>query len=141
MGQVLAFPLKQQEAEQPVKSKQIKKVAYRKDVDDFNIAGHLISGSIVGLLLAHSPVAFMSIIFGSLLPDIDHRKSTLGRFNVFARFMKHRGHTHSFIGAALISLPFALISPEAYGFALLGSAVHLIMDKLSSWGKFRLKVW
>ena len=48
----------------------------------------------------------MLIVLGSLAPDIDHPHSVLGRYNVFASLMKHRGFMHTLPALALWFIPF-----------------------------------
>lgn len=80
-------------------------------------------------------VAILLLIFGSLLPDIDHPKSKLGRYFPLSRFMKHRAwYTHSFIGAFLIPLPFLLIGKSYYILVALGCLSHVLADTLTPGG-------
>ena len=152
MGQVLAFPLKQQEAEM-IESKNIKRrkryklIRHRAEgsVNAFNFFGHTVLGTTAGLLLATTPIGFIAVVFGSLLPDIDHPNSTLGRYNPLTAWMKHRGHCHSIVGIALLALPFTYFGTGIYTLAVIGSATHLLGDKFISWlpskKRFRLKLW
>ena len=116
----------------------------------FNYTGHLVIGSIVAYFIAHSPVLFMAVLIGSLLPDIDQRNSTLGRYNPFTPFMKHRGHCHSIVGLLIISIPFLLLTTDTikgtdmYYMVVIGGLSHLFGDKLSSAmkrQKFLIKIW
>jgi membrane-bound metal-dependent hydrolase YbcI (DUF457 family) len=110
-----------------------------------NGTGHLLTGIAVAVCITHDPIYIASLSIGSLLPDIDVKTSTLGRFNPFVGFMVHRGHTHSIIGSLIVSAPFMLISPGAYTMAFTGSMVHLYGDKIYSWlpkhSKFKIKIW
>lgn len=111
----------------------------------FNFLGHFVIGSGFGLAVTNSPLIFLCILFGSLLLDIDHRNSILGRLNPFVRWMKHRGHCHSFIGSAIISLPFLFFGLQIYGFIFFGTVLHILGDKFLSWFPrkqyFALKLW
>lgn len=111
----------------------------------FNFLGHFLIGSIVGLSIAHNPLTLLCVIFGSLLPDIDHRKSVLGKYNLFKYWMKHRGHCHSLVGIFFISLPFLIFGIIPYKFIVIGALVHVLSDKLFSWFPrkqyFELKFW
>lgn len=102
-------------------------------------------GVALSLMFAHSPGDVAFILFGSLLPDIDHPRSTLGRWNVFTRFMTHRGHCHSLIGCVLLSLPFLLGGWSPFVFVLAGALGHIGTDRVTALmpGKksFKLKVW
>lgn len=83
------------------------------------------------------------IILGSLLPDIDHPKSMLGRFNVFASLMTHRGFCHTLLGCVVLSLPFLYIHGAA-PYVFLGTISHLFGDRLySATGArmFKIKLW
>lgn len=91
---------------------------------------------------------FGLVMFGSLLPDIDHQHSMLGRFNFLARtrLMKHRGKCHTFMGSLMLSAPFFLLG-GLVGFlcTFAGCISHLLADKLYSYGKhkqaFTLRLW
>lgn len=87
-----------------------------------NIRGSIV---IVVLLLA----------FGSLLPDIDHPKSKIGKYLPIGYFMKHRAwYTHSIIGAFLLPLPFLLINKSYYVLVALGCLSHTLADTLTPGG-------
>ena len=111
----------------------------------FNFLGHFIIGSGVGLATARSPFVFLCIVFGSLLPDIDHPRSILGRCNPVVRWMKHRGHCHTILGVLLLTAPLMFFGIVAYEFIIFGAIVHIFSDKLFSWfpGKkyFELRIW
>jgi membrane-bound metal-dependent hydrolase YbcI (DUF457 family) len=112
-----------------------------KKVIAFNKTGHLIIGALISVVASRTYTDALFLLIGSILPDIDHRHSTLGRYNPFRRFMKHRGHAHSLIGGVLLSLPFLWFGERAFYFVLLGCVGHLLADKLHSWGKFKIRVW
>lgn len=83
------------------------------------------------------------ILIGSLLPDIDHPRSMLGRLNIFARLMTHRGFCHTLAGCVMLSLPFIYIH-DAAPYVFLGSISHLFGDRLQSINgnkMFRIKLW
>ena len=140
-------------------------------MDDFNALGHTVTGLILSILVvdtAMGAAGILFVLFGSLLPDIDHRNSTLGRFNPLTRIrwkkrkqptggkkrskkpeyhtlVKHRGKCHTVAGALLLSLPFLLLGPLAFILVAYGALGHLVADKIHSWlpnkQKFRIKVW
>lgn len=104
----------------------------------------VIGGSAWGLAVAtgvgtHDPRAFALAIFGSLLPDIDHPKSWLGRKVPFlsvpiSALFGHRGITHS-----LLAISFWLFvmttQPGWMGLPLaLGYLSHLLADSLTPAG-------
>lgn len=102
--------------------------------------------SVIGLDLGAIGIAL--IIFGSLLPDVDHRSSTLGRFNVInrLRLTKHRGKCHTLIGSILLCVPFYITGGSlTFLWVFLGCVSHLCADKLHSFGKrkkpFAIKLW
>jgi membrane-bound metal-dependent hydrolase YbcI (DUF457 family) len=110
----------------------------------------MIIGLIAAFLLIGSGIeigaaGFWAVLFGSLLPDIDHRNSTLGKCNPFVGFMKHRGHCHSFIGILILSLLALPFGFYPFFMVLLGANLHLLGDKLNSYlprkKQFILKTW
>lgn len=87
---------------------------------------------------------FALILLGSLLPDIDHKKSTLGRFNPFARYMKHRGWTHTIFGCVTLSSPMLLFDINFFTYLLIGCLSHIFGDRLHSIftkSKFKIRFW
>lgn len=125
-------------------------MAICKAVIVFNKKGHLIIGLLGGIALLMfytlTPVSLIFILLGSLIPDIDHKKSTLGRYNPFVRFMKHRGKCHTIIGCMLLATPFILISVTAFLSVFYGAILHIVGDKIYSWtGKnrrrFYIRIW
>ena len=114
-------------------------------MNDFGILGHMIIAMLTGLAFTHNIIGFICWIFGNILPDIDTRRSTLGRYNPFAYWMTHRGHCHSFLGIIFLSLPFVMLGITNYEYVLMGAVTHLLSDKLLSWFPkkqyFKLKIW
>lgn len=112
---------------------------------DFSGKTHIVIA--VGLTaLFIAPVNLLFIAFGSVLPDVDSRRSMLGRYNPLRFFMTHRGHCHSLLGSALLCAPVYLLGGStAFLFVLAGAVIHLLSDKLYSWfpGRkpFPLKLW
>lgn len=114
-----------------------------KQVIIFNWAIHMIIGLIFSIEFASRPIDVFFILIGSILPDIDHPRSLLGRLNIFARFMSHRGFCHTLLGCAVLSLPFLCIKGAA-PYVFLGGVFHLFGDALqSSFGSklFKVKGW
>ena len=98
-----------------------------------NATGHMAVGILAGACMIHSDAMSIAIVaLASLVPDIDHPKSTLGRYNPLAKFMKHRGFTHTFIGSALISLPIMYINAHICICVYAGCISHILADKLMS---------
>lgn len=84
--------------------------------------------------------AAAAVIAGSLLPDMDHAATLLGR-EAYLRL--HRGISHGFAGAAVASLLIALLLyrfgkwkdlKKLYLLALLGQLSHIALDLLNSYG-------
>lgn len=75
------------------------------------------------------------VAIGSLLPDIDTRKSFLGRFIPGWIFFKHRGFLHSLGGMLLICGAVAYFGGGKYGISLaFGYLIHLAMDSITPQG-------
>ena len=70
-------------------------------------------------------------LIGSLLPDIDNKNSTLGKY--FHLPLKHRGFTHQIYPILLISLS-ALFFNKAFAYLALGYFIHLFLDSFSTAG-------
>lgn len=103
---------------------------------------HLIGGAFAWVVVAHlshipigiAPIALA--MFGSLLPDIDHPKSTFGRKVPFisipiSLIFGHRGITHSLIAVvAIIALLFVSLSAgKAISASIAaGYLSHLLLD-------------
>ena len=76
------------------------------------------------------------LALGSLLPDIDHSKSKIGRLVPhISHMMKHRAwYTHSIVGAFLLPLPFLFFGKPYYMIIALGCLGHVIADTLTTRG-------
>ncbi|WP_237715575.1 MULTISPECIES: metal-dependent hydrolase [Pelosinus] len=109
----------------------------------FNWAIHIIIGLFFSLEFAMQPMDILFIVIGSILPDIDHHRSMLGRLNIFVGFMSHRGFCHTLLGCAVLSIPFLCIKGAA-PYVFLGGISHLFGDALQSiFGSkiFKIKGW
>jgi len=104
---------------------------------------HLAFGALFALaFMSISPVSnqllfFLIALFGSLLPDIDHPHSWLGRrVKVVSWFFKHRGFIHSIFIIPLITLLISyFFHTNQYTIPLLvGYVSHLVGDMLSQEG-------
>jgi len=75
------------------------------------------------------------LVFGSLLPDIDHPYSTLGKY-IFpiSGAIKHRGFTHSFLAAFILPLPLLYFGTGYYFITIWSYLLHLLVDTLSPMG-------
>ena len=101
---------------------------------------HLATGALAWMILyrtgADVSVAAATII-GSLLPDIDHPGSKLGRrVPVISHIMYlfgHRGVTHSLLFVLILAAAGHFVWLPAYGLAL-GAAVHIAADMLTPSG-------
>lgn len=82
-----------------------------------------------------NPDIVIGALIGSLIPDIDTKKSKLGKYNFFIRlkcirkYVKHRGITHSIIGLVsfmfISNILFDVISTTGI---VIGIISHLIAD-------------
>ena len=109
----------------------------------FNWKIHIIIGLLFSVGFTSEPRDIVFIMIGSLLPDIDHPRSILGRFNIFTSLMTHRGFCHTLVGCIVLSSPFTYIYGEA-PYVLLGTISHLFADRLQSANgnrMFRIKLW
>ncbi len=90
------------------------------------------------------------ILFGGLLPDIDHPKSKIGRyFKPISFLFEHRGFFHSFLFLPILSLLiYILLKTNTFTLPILiGYSSHLISDAITKEGimplhplsKFRIK--
>ena len=80
----------------------------------------LLAGSYMGATSA------LPLVIGSLLPDIDHPRSTLGKFLPIGYLIKHRTITHSILAAAIIWWIHPWVG--------VGYASHLLLDSLNPMG-------
>ncbi len=88
---------------------------------------HLTAGLVTSLALGVNIPQMALIAVGSLLPDIDHSGSTLGRFiKPISKRLRHRSITHSLLFFALM----ILISP----YLAIGVLTHIILDLLNPKG-------
>jgi inner membrane protein len=75
-----------------------------------------------------------ALLFGSLLPDIDHEKSTLGRMvyplaSFINRLSPHRGATHSLLALFAVLAAGMAYLPVAVAMAMgIGYGSHLLGD-------------
>lgn len=92
-------------------------------------------------VVAVNPVTIVAGLFGSLLPDIDHPKSTFGRKILpvswmIGRIFGHRGITHSAL--AVLALTAALMfnqgMPPWCVALILGYLSHLLADWITPMG-------
>lgn len=102
----------------------------------FNYLVHAIIGLLSAMPVSHIPGDILLGVLGGMFPDIDHEKSLLGRFNPFARLMKHRGWTHTLSALLIFSVPFIAVNNMTFA---VGYLSHIIADWLHSWGKFKVR--
>ena len=97
---------------------------------------HVVSGVACYLMTPNpSPTGVVVAMVGSLLPDIDHSASTLGKFLPLHWFLKHRGFTHSLLALALtMGLGAWYLSPGNALALSIGYASHLVLDCLNRQG-------
>lgn len=97
---------------------------------------HLLIGFVIADFLGLTSLLLFLLIFllGCLLPDLDCRRSLIGRF--FKLPLRHRGFFHSLFFAVLVSFPLLFLSVLAGVSLFLGIASHLLLDLFS--GRMRL---
>lgn len=114
--------------------------------------GHIVVGMLTAAAVNHwTPLEVgmdggFLILIGALLPDIDHPRSTFGRWNPFAKKMKHRGKTHTILGSLLLSLPFYYFGGWfSTLYVFIGCMSHLAADKWTSFfprkKPFTIRLW
>lgn len=92
----------------------------------------------ISVLQPKNPVLFLMIVLiSSLLPDIDHPRSTIGKnIKVIGFLFEHRGFFHSIFALTFFSLAIQfMFKNEVYtmGF-LIGYLSHLLSDSLTVLG-------
>lgn len=101
---------------------------------------HLAFGFLIGLLgimllRPANQILFIAIVvFASVLPDIDHPDSKMGRnIKIIGFLFEHRGFFHSVFALVGFSIAMYLIfKTNVYAIAMLiGYGSHLIMDSLT----------
>ena len=71
---------------------------------------------------------------GSLLPDVDHPKSALGKHNPLAPLFQHRGFFHSLAFVFLCGTVIMQFAPQYQISLVLGMLSHLLLDMLNVQG-------
>lgn len=119
-----------------------------------HLAGGVFAGLIVaklGMETSTYSAQFMGVLgvsaFGSLLPDIDHKGSYLGRrlkplSSIISKLTNHRGATHTpvyslafTLAIYLLSVIFGLNIPVIYFVSLFaGIMSHILLDSLTKGG-------
>ena len=99
---------------------------------------HLAIGLGVGLAMKDT-LGLWGIVMtglGSLLPDLDHPSSMLGRRISGASILglKHRGWMHSLVGLVIFATISAAINPKFVSAITLGYFLHLLADTLNPSG-------
>ena len=95
---------------------------------------HIAAGLAVSIALGLNAPQIALAALGSILPDIDHSGSTLGKLiKPISRHIRHRGVTHSLL--FLIASMF--ISP----YLALGVMTHIVLDLLNPKGVELLYPW
>lgn len=86
------------------------------------------------LLYKFNAAELVLVAIGSLLPDIDHQYSLMGRYNPFADIMKHRGFCHTIPFVLLISIIFSFLPFRGHFPLMFGLISHLVLDTLNPSG-------
>lgn len=94
---------------------------------------HMVIGALASSYLAYRlncDIAWAGVgMLGAVLPDIDHPRSFLGRFNPFAKCFIHRGLTHSLLACTCFgALAYGLAGAQVAKFLVLGYLSHLLLD-------------
>ena len=89
---------------------------------------HLGGGIVTALLLCSGDiVSSIYVMFGSMLPDIDHPGSIIGKnVPLLPKLLKHRGMTHSILFCVIISFINIWLG--------IGCSVHVLMDMMTRQG-------
>lgn len=88
---------------------------------------HISGGILLSSIISSDWLGFCSIVLGSIISDIDHPNSIVGKcIPIIPRIIKHRGITHS-----LIFMIIGFIIDINFGYGIL---VHLIMDSMTKKG-------
>jgi inner membrane protein len=104
---------------------------------------HLAFGFLIGLFLLQllhpsNQILFLALVMAaSILPDIDHPDSTIGRnFKIIGFLFEHRGFFHSVFALLLFTFPvYYFLKSHILGFAVLaGYGAHLLADCISKQG-------
>ena len=107
---------------------------------------HLLLGVVFFLLargffpVFNTPLFFVTMLLGSLLPDIDERHSKINRWSGFigkiiAFLSTHRGFFHSLLFIGIVFGVLVYVKLAFYGWALLlGFLAHLLGDGLTPMG-------
>ena len=85
---------------------------------------HLAMGLLTGFTFGSPTLGVLiPVAVGSLLPDIDHQNSILGKYLPLGRYIKHRTWTHSVYALGLAYLINSWLA--------LGVASHIFLDMLT----------
>ena len=103
---------------------------------------HLIIAFLAGLfllpvLVPQNQILYIALIlFASLLPDIDHPDSAIGKkVKIVAFLFEHRGFFHSIFALILLTLPFMALKLEYIAWPLgIGYLSHILADALTLQG-------
>lgn len=88
---------------------------------------HLALGVLTGMLTTSDTMQFCCICVGSVLPDIDHSATMLGKaMPIVPKLFKHRGFTHSLLFSTII----AFIDV----WMCYGTLIHCISDMMTKQG-------
>lgn len=84
---------------------------------------------------------YVFILIGSILPDIDHPESLIGRYNILAPVECHRGFTHTFLGSIVFTLPLIFFGLKSILGLWIGYIFHLILDTFNPAGIMWFYPW
>ena len=88
---------------------------------------HLALGVLTGMLTTSDTMQFCCICVGSILPDIDHSATMLGKaIPIVPKLFKHRGFTHSLLFSTIIAFVDVWMC--------YGTLIHCISDMMTKQG-------
>lgn len=99
---------------------------------------HFVAGALAGGALMYmtqcAPTIMIAGAIGGLLPDVDHRKSILGRWGLWWLIFKHRGFTHSLLCWMIVTILTANFLPSIWAVGIsIGYLSHLVLDFKVPW--------
>jgi membrane-bound metal-dependent hydrolase YbcI (DUF457 family) len=108
---------------------------------------HICIGAACGVVAtgfdcAPDAVGWAALLIGSTLPDLDHKRSFIGKYvpwisSYLERKFGHRTLTHSLLGVLIFSLiisPSLLFSSSLFSWAIVGYVSHVLLDTFNIQG-------
>ena len=85
----------------------------------------------------YSAIIILWIVLGSILADIDHKKSMIGKYLIFPFYVIFNGNrtfSHTVVGALVFSIPVLIYNPNIGCVFFISYIGHLLMDTLTPMG-------